>query len=242
MSSLGPGEYDIDFAALATGLLAAGSVTATLQQIVDLAVESIEGCSAAGIVLVEGDRVLTRAFSDPLTLELDGLQIHNQEGPCLEAASQGGTYYAEDLAGDHRWPHFGPAAAAAGFRSALAFGLPGSTRSALNLYCREPNAFGLTDRAKGFIFAIVAGVALGSAEGREGEAIAAENLRQALHTRELIGQAQGILMERERISADQAFDVLRRASQHLNVKLREVAQRLVETGEDPDTGSIAGPR
>ena len=55
-------------------------------------------------------------------------------------------------------------------------------------------------------------------------------------SREIIGEAMGILMERERITAPQAFDILRRASQHLNIKLREVAQNLVETGEEPDTG------
>ena len=78
------------------------------------------------------------------------------------------------------------------------------------------------------------------AEAHEEEERRAENLRQALITRQLIGQAQGILMERERITAEQAFDILRRASQHLNTKLREVAQELVETGERPPTGS-GGP-
>jgi AmiR/NasT family two-component response regulator len=58
----------------------------------------------------------------------------------------------------------------------------------------------------------------------------------ALGTRELIGQAQGILMEREHITSQQAFDILRRASQHLNIKLREVAQDLVDTGERPSDG------
>ena len=63
-----------------------------------------------------------------------------------------------------------------------------------------------------------------------------DNLEQALLSREVIGQAQGILIERERITAEQAFDILRRASQHLNEKLRDIAQHLVDTGEDPDTG------
>ena len=82
------------------------------------------------------------------------------------------------------------------------------------------------------IFATHAGIALAAAEART-EAHRVEHLEQALSSRELIGQAQGILMERERITANQAFDVLRRGSQHLNVKLREVAQRVVDTGERP---------
>ena len=82
----------------------------------------------------------------------------------------------------------------------------------------------------------MAGMAFSSARTHEDEERRAANLQAALATREMIGQAQGILMERERITPDQAFDILRRASQHLNVKLRDVAQSLVDTGERPDTG------
>ena len=74
------------------------------------------------------------------------------------------------------------------------------------------------------------------AQTHEDEERRAVNLHAALATREIIGQAQGILMERDRLSPDQAFDILRRASQHLNLKLRDVAQNLVDTGERPDTG------
>ena len=114
------------------------------------------------------------------------------------------------------------------------------TLGALNLYARLPRAYGATDRATGVIFATHAGIALAAVEART-EAHRVEHLEQALSSRELIGQAQGILMERERITPDQAFDVLRRASQHLNVKLREVAQHLVDTGERPATGADTRP-
>ena len=86
------------------------------------------------------------------------------------------------------------------------------------------------------LLATMAGMAFTSAQIHEDEERRAANLQAALATREMIGQAQGILMERERITPDQAFDILRRASQHLNVKLRDVAQSLVDTGERPDTG------
>ena len=82
----------------------------------------------------------------------------------------------------------------------------------------------------------MAGLAVSVAHSHEDEERRADNLNAALATREVIGQAQGILMERERISAAQAFDILRRASQHLNRKLRDVAQDLVDTGERPETG------
>ena len=83
------------------------------------------------------------------------------------------------------------------------------------------------------MFATLAGLALDSAQERAADDERVANLTEALRTRELIGQAQGILMERERITADQAFDVQRRASQHMNIKLREVAETLVATGESP---------
>jgi hypothetical protein len=230
-------ELERSLAELALALFAPGNVEGTLQQIVDLAVMTVDGCDVTGVFLVENEQVVTLACSDPVVVELDGLQFETNEGPCLDAVSQGGTFYAEDLAVDERWPRFGPAAAASGIRSVLAFRLSGERPSALNLYASYPAAFGATDRAKGLIFATLAGIALDTAMQREDDEIKAEQLRQGLLTRELIGQAQGILMERERIRSDQAFDVLRRASQHLNLRLREVAQRLVETGETPRTES-----
>src|SRR5262249_24781743 len=104
-----------------------------------------------------------------------------------------------------------------------------------------PGAFGILDRAKAVILASHASTALDAAATRVRDSDASDRyLRAALDSRGVIGQAQGILMERERITAEQAFDVLRRASQDLNVKLRDVAQRLVDTGEDPR--SDPGPR
>ena len=168
---------------------------------------------------------------------IDQLQIESGEGPCLDAATQRTTFYADDLIDDPRWPTFGPPAVATGVRSVLAYSLSTARPSALNMYARLPAAFGATDRAQGQLFATLARLAIDSAEQRASDKSKAGNLADALRTRELIGQAQGILMERERITADQAFDVLRRASQHMNIKLREVAETLVETGESPDTGN-----
>jgi hypothetical protein len=108
---------------------------------------------------------------------------------------------------------------------------------ALALYAGYPAAFGVADRARGVILASLAGLSVSAARSHEDEERRADNLNSALATRELIGQAQGILMERERISSDQAFDILRRASQHLNRKLRDVAQDLVDTGARPETGA-----
>lgn len=234
-------ELEQHFSDVARALFAPGSVSGTLQLTVDLAVSSIDGCDAAGVFMVRDAVVVTAASSDPIVVELDELQFANDEGPCLDAVSEGGISYAEDLAEDARWPRFGPAAALAGIRSALAFRLSDRPISALNLYARMPAAFGATDRAKGVIFATLAGIALDAAGERVDDDNRFANLHAALQTRELIGQAQGILMERERITGEQAFDVLRRASQHLNIKVREVAQNLVDTGETPPTATEPRP-
>jgi hypothetical protein len=230
-------ELILNFTQTAQRLFQAGGVDLTLQAVADLAVATIEGCDFAGLFLRKAGQVTTPVHTDPVVDELDALQLRVNEGPCLDCMAQGTAFYAEDLAGDPRWPQFGPQAAAAGLRSLLALPLStDGTVGALNLYARYPLAFGAVDRARGLVLAGLAGLAVRVAEAHDEEVRRAENLRQALVTRELIGQAQGILMERERVTAEQAFDILRRASQHLNTKLREVAQQLVETGERPQTG------
>jgi len=218
-------------------LFAAGSVTDTLAQVVELAVATIEGCDFAGLFLLEKDVVTSPVHTDPIVDAVDALQHQSGEGPCLDAISQRLIFYADDTSDDPRWPRFGPPASAAGIRSVLALPLTtDGSLGALNLYARFPAAFGVVDRAKGVILASLAGLAVSAARSHEDEERRAENLNAALATREVIGQAQGILMERERISSAQAFDVLRRASQHLNRRLRDVAQDFVDTGERPETG------
>jgi hypothetical protein len=229
-------ELEQNFSQLALDLFAAGTVDGTLRQIVGLAEATIDGCDGAGVLIVEDGRPGTAAASNDTVAMVDQMQIEAGEGPCLDAATSGSTFYAHDLADDRRWPTFGPDAVSAGIRSVLAYSLSAERLSALNLYALLPAAFGVTGRAQGQLFATLARLALDSASARAAASDRADHLVEALGTREMIGQAQGILMERERITADQAFDVLRRASQHMNVKLRDVAETLVDTGVDPDTG------
>ena len=226
-------DLEKTLAEVASALFAAGSIEGTLKKIVDLAELAVDGCEAAGVMRVDGEVVSTVAASSALVELVDQLQIDHDEGPCLDASRDAVTVYAVDLLDDQRWPNFAPPAVAAGVRSVLAFSLSDDASSALNLYAAHPAAFGATDRAQGQLFATLARLALDTAEERATEE---RHLVEALRTRDIIGQAQGILMERDRITADQAFVVLRRASQHMNVKLREVAQTLVETGESPDAG------
>jgi hypothetical protein len=205
-------ELNVSLSQVVRTLFLAGSTEATLQAVVDLAVATIDGCDFAGIFLVVDDQVTTPVHTDPMGVQIDSLQRDTGEGPCLDAIAQASTFYADDLADDTHWTTFGPAAAA-GVRCISALRLSAiGTIGALNFYARHPGAFGATDRAKGVIFATLAGLALGSAQAQDSEDRRADNLHPALVTRDLIGQAQGTLMERKRITPDQAFEVLLRAS------------------------------
>jgi len=234
-----PPELAIEVAQTAAALFSAGTVDDTLQRTVDMAVKTIEGCDYAGIFVLAGGTISTPAHTDPMVIEVDNLQQRCGQGPCLDAMTEGPTVYAHDLVDDTRWPRLGSLANSIGVRSALASPLSANgTRGALNLYASYPDAFGIIDRGKGLVLAMLAGIALSAAEVHDEEERRTANLEVALVSREVIGQAQGILMEREGIGADQAFDILRRASQHLHVKLRDVAQDLVDSGERPETGSL----
>lgn len=230
-----------NFAEISRRLYAAPTVKETLHRIIDFSVRTIGGCSGAGISFIQNGNIATPVWTDPTVVAVDEMQYATGQGPCLDAISHGGSFYAADLRSDTRWPVFGPMASGAGQRSLLSFCLTGnSTLGALNLYATLPNAFGATDRAQGLIFAAHAGVALAAAmeladatRALEVETKRLNNLHGALASRQVIGRAEGILMSRELITGDEAFDLLRKASQELNIKLREIAQIVVDTGDVP---------
>jgi GAF domain-containing protein len=227
-------EVTDDLARAARVLFAAGNPSETLTQVLALAVATVEGCDLASVVLVDPGPATAALHTDPAAGDLDGLQQRYGQGPTLDAISAGLIAYVEDLRAETRWPAFVPRAAASGVRSVLSLPLVADrTVGALTLYARFPQAFGVIDRARGVLLAVLAALALVAAQGHEEDERREANLNAALATREIIGQAQGILIERERVTADQAFDILRRASQHLNQKLRDVAQTLIDTGETP---------
>jgi len=214
------------FAEVARALEAEGSVQATLDRMVELAVKTVDGCDHAGVTLVEGGSVCTPAASDDLPGVVDSVQYETGEGPCLDAIREHEVFQTGHLAEEARWPGFSRRAAGeSGVASILAYRLfvETDTMGALNLYSRQRDAFDDDDRAVGSIFAAHAAVALSAARQTD-------QLEQAIESRDVIGQAKGILMARQNVTADEAFDMLRRGSQRLNVKLRELAKQ-VATGE-----------
>jgi GAF domain-containing protein len=169
--------------------------------------------------------VVTIAVSEQLARELDQLQIDAGEGPCLDVLAGATSEYVADLDGDDRWPRFSVGAVAAGVRSVLALHLGrDATYGVLYLYARLPHAFGPTDRAQGGIFASHAGIALMQRRQHADDATRRSSTTwRPQHTRGDRAGPRNPDGTRHRISARQAFNILRRASQHLNVKLKDVA-------------------
>ena len=225
-----PTDLARTFAEVARVLLAADSVQEALQKIVDLAVETVEGCDHAGVSVVRGREVTTPAASDCIPPLLDAIQYETGEGPCLDAIRETEVYVADDLSKEERWPRFSRRAAEeAGVASAVAFRLfvQEDTLGALNFFSKRTGAFREDDvKATGSVFAAHAAIALVSARQQE-------HMERAVESRDVIGQAKGILMAQQHVTAEQAFDILRRASQRLNTKLVDVAARVAKTGEAP---------
>lgn len=226
------------FAEMARSLLAEGDVQHTLQKICDLAVEVIDGCDHAGISFLTGKQVDTPAASDDVPRQVDAIQYETGEGPCLDAIRDHDVFESPDLGREDRWPQFATRAQReTGITSMVSLRLfvAGDTLGALNLYSKAADAFDERSRTVGLVFAAHAAVGLSSA-------MHDEQMEEALQSRDLIGQAKGILMAREHVTAEEAFDMLRRASQRLNVKLRDVASEVVDPSAAPagDEGDEGG--
>jgi GAF domain-containing protein len=203
-------------------------VSKALQSVVDLAMTSCN-CSGASVTLVRADGgAETTATSDALVEQADDLQYAFDEGPCLRAAEQGGAYLITNTAADTRWPKWGPAVAALGLNSVLSIHLFTDHRvlGALNLYYESIVDFSEDEVEVAKVVAAHASVALAKLRSER-------DLWRAIDSRHLIGQAQGILMERFKLGPEKSFSVLRRYSQQHNMKLHEVAGSLVRTGRLP---------
>lgn len=212
-------------------LLAQDSVQSTLERVSRHAVDIVHGCEAAGVMMLhQGSRVETLAVTSDLVAESDRIQDELGEGPCFDAVNEREPVYrVVDMAGSgQRWPRYAPKARDLGIGSMMGFLLSTEREreylGALGLYSSEPNAFTERSEQVGWIFASHAAVAFSTARSDE-------QLRNAIATRQEIGEALGIVMERYSIPEGQAFEMLKTLSQERNIKLREIARMVVETGE-----------
>lgn len=216
-------------ASMARDLLAQTSVDSTLGRVTASAVDLVEGCDAAGILVLHGGQVATLAPTEQLVTDSDRLQEQLSEGPCFDAArtKEGERVFRipDFTRREPRWPSFGPKAHELGIGSMMGFLLYTDEEElgALNIYSRSPGAFTEASELAGWLLASHAAVSFSSARTHA-------QLEQALSTRHVIGEAMGIVMGSHHLTEDQAFDVLRRYSQEKNVKLREVARLVCERG------------
>lgn len=202
----------------------------TLQSIVDAAVEAVPGAEHASLSSVtRGREVRTRASTHDLPREVDRVQYETGEGPCLDTLYEQRTARIPDMAAEDRWPTFAAQARELGVGSMLSVQLfvQSEDLGALNLFNEQIQAFDEESEHVALLFASHAAVAMAGAQEKE-------QLKAAVEFRDLIGQAKGILMERFKISGDQAFQVLTRVSQNSNRKLRDIAAELAEQGTLPN--------
>ena len=221
-------DHALDFAEMTLSLHEGSSLHDTLDRVLEFAVKAVD-CDHAGVIFASGTRkVETLAATDPLVTKLDQVQLEVGAGPDIEVVQDRYSVSVPDTRTETRWPEWARAAADVGIGSMIGTRLytSATTIGSLNLYAVEPGKFDVSDSEVAHVLARHAAIALDTARDTE-------NLWKAIDARKLIGQAQGILMERYQIDADRAFDVLRRFSQDRNVKLNLVARELVETGRLP---------
>lgn len=238
----GPGPLAEQFARLTATLLAAPSVEDVLQRVLDAATVMVPAADLASFTLLDDDGGFhTPAATGDIATDLDLLQYRFREGPCVEAAVPSGpaVAFCPDLADEPRWPRWAPAAVDLGVQSVLATALipgPPAGRSigALNVFSRSANGLDQADRDVLLLLATHASLALATTHAVTRAELQAAHLRRAIESRDVIGQAKGIIMARRGVSAEEAFDVLRRTSQDLNVKLAEVASTLATRHTEVD--------
>ncbi|OJZ69204.1 hypothetical protein BRW65_23705 [Mycobacterium paraffinicum] len=220
-------ELAVRMAELARDIAAPRSLGDLLTDVTAAAVELIPAADVAGVLLVNGGDFESVADTDGLAAELDKLQHEFGEGPCHDAALQQTIVRTDDLRDEPRWPQYAPAAVKCGVLSSLSFKLYTADRTAgaLNLFSFRPGVWDTEAETIGSVLAAHAASAIMA--GRHGQ-----QMQSALSTRDRIGQAKGIIMERYGVDELRAFDLLRRLSQESQVKLIDIAQRVIDTRGD----------
>lgn len=204
-----------------------------LTALVDEAISLIPGTDYASLSLVTSDgRIESRAPSHSIPEYLDAVQMQLSQGPCLDSIREVKLVRVNDMADVTPWPRFASTAVSQGIRSMLTFQLFVDVESlgALNLYSSSVAAFDRSGEEIGWGLASHAALALAHTQSQG-------QLHEAVASRDIIGQAKGILMERYSLTEHEAFRLLIESSSRTNRKLRDVADELVVSGELPGIAS-----
>ncbi|MCW2517182.1 MAG: response regulator with putative antiterminator output domain [Mycobacterium sp.] len=223
---------DVNLAArmaeLARGLASPQRTEDILGDVTAAAVELIPGVDTAGILLIRGrGRFESLGVTSDIPHQLDALQMWFDEGPCVQAARADTIVRTNDFRNEPRWPRYGPAVVEMGVLSGLSFKLftGDRTAGALNLFGYQPVQWSSDDETAGSVLAAHAAAAIVAHQHEQ-------QLRTAVLSRDRIGQAKGIIMERFAVDDVRAFQMLRTLSQESNVKLLDVANRVIDTRSD----------
>lgn len=221
-------EPELAFAALARINLSDQSLTDTLREIIELALQTVPEVDDVSITVIDKGRPKTMVFTSALAVELDERQYTSGFGPCLDSAATGATIVLDHREDFPLYPAFTSAALRSGINhtAAIALQVPHRTAGALNLYSRRDEPFSAEAVTFAERFASYAAYAVSNADRLDGIEELARQLQEAMRSRAIIEQAKGILMARHGISADEAFRRLARESQNTNIRLRELATRI----------------
>ena len=198
----------------------------TFQSVTSACVDLIPGVDLADVLLIGGpEQFQSLAATEQLASQVDDLQQHFREGPCLDAALGEGMVRSNNLGNETRWPRFAKAAVEAGVASMLSFHLytHKAQLGALNLFGRKPDGFDADAETLGAMLATHAAIAVMAANKEH-------QFRSALASRDIIGQAKGMLMERFNVDAIRAFELLRKISQESQTRLADIAADIVDRG------------
>jgi GAF domain-containing protein len=221
------------FAELALITVNNGPPDQTMHRVAELAKRTLGGIDDASVTVIKDGRPRSVTFIGRLAVDLDERQYEIGFGPCLDAAMTGQTIMVDNDSEDTTYREFARVAARAGVHHVLSVGMPLAQRSVggLNLYSKSERGFPpeLIEHAE--VFAGYAAVAVNNVTSYAEATGEASNLRRAMESRATIEQAKGIVMAHNHCSPDEAFDMIRRVSQHRNIKLRELAQDIVNSAQ-----------
>jgi hypothetical protein len=226
-----------EFTALTGELFRTQDLFAVAGRVADVTLDCIPGAVAAAVTFFEGVRPIAHVATDDVAERLNAYQVARGTGPVTESLEHGEPVSVADLADDARWPTFRAMAAELGIRGVAACGLTvrrgqdWQPLGALTLYTELPDVFDADVADEVSLFAAHLAVVAAFDRDRHDVSRREAALHRALSSRDVIGQAKGILMERRHIPAGEAFDTLRRTSQRLNVRIQELATKVAETGE-----------
>jgi GAF domain-containing protein len=221
---------DNAFAALGSFLAGDSPLNQTLDQLARLACLAVPDCDMVGITLWDGDEPITAIHTHAEPPKVDQAQYDANRGPCLDAMRTGDVQRLRDTTTDGQWPEFAEAARDVGIRATLSLPMRVGERcvGGFNMYSTHADAFGAEATKTALQFSTQAGLAVAGSLAYWHQHELVLHLEEALRSRPVIEQAKGMIMAKEGVTADEAFDVLRRASQRQNRKLRDIAFDLVQ--------------